>query len=268
MTSYASASVWETSNVQIKYTMLPQKDTCDDYVPCRRVILHLPAWPARSHLSGPVVFFQEREIMDTEYFILRIPAILIALTIHECAHALIALRLGDPTARDAGRISLNPLTHLDLLGTLMLFLGPFGWAKPVPVNINNLKNRQRDDIFVSLAGPFSNILLAVFFGYSMRLIEHFAPGIFSISYLYDFITLCIFLNIGLAFFNLLPVPPLDGSHVIGALLPPRQAYSYYRSMKYAPFFLLLLILGDRNLHFLNFLFIPFKNFWFWIIFWQ
>jgi Zn-dependent protease len=205
--------------------------------------------------------------LDIAYLILRIPVILLALTVHECAHAYTAWKLGDPTARNAGRITLNPMAHLDLFGTLMLFIGPFGWAKPVPVNINNLRS-QRDDIYVSLAGPFSNIMLALLFGYALRLLTFFIPGIFSITFLHDFFILSIMLNLGLAFFNLLPVPPLDGSHVLGAFLPEKYAYSYYELMKYGPFFLVFLIVIDRKAHVLSLLFHHFYAFWSFLIFWQ
>ena len=103
-----------------------------------------------------------------EEILISAPAILIALTVHEYSHAYIAHKKGDDTAKRAGRLTFNPLVHLDLFGTLMLLWGPFGWAKPVPVNPLNYDNPKRDDIYVSAAGPISNILLALLFGYFFR----------------------------------------------------------------------------------------------------
>lgn len=111
--------------------------------------------------------------MNPELFILRIPAILFALTIHEFAHGWVALRFGDTTAQDQGRLTLNPFAHLDFFGTAMLLFGPFGWAKPVPVNGYNFKEPKKGILFVSLAGPLSNIISAFLFGYLLRLMAHF-----------------------------------------------------------------------------------------------
>jgi len=161
----------------------------------------------------------------------RVPAILIALTIHEFAHGWVARKLGDDTAERMGRLSLSPLAHLDLLGTIMLLFGPFGWAKPVPINPSKLRNPKRDMIWVALAGPLSNIL----FGWLVAFVYlHFYPDQ-GIGYGRLFFVYLIFLNIGLSFFNLLPVPPLDGSNILRGFLPLRTEISYMKAMRYAPF---------------------------------
>ena len=179
-----------------------------------------------------------------ELFILRIPAILIALTIHEFAHGFVAYVRGDTTARDAGRLSLNPLAHLDLFGTIMMLFGPFGWAKPVPVDGRMLKNPRRDMILVSLAGPVSNVLCAIVVGITFRLLisNHILTG--SNQYIIIFFQLLFMLNLGLSFFNLIPIPPLDGSNVLMGLLPPKHVYTYMNIMRYVPQLLLILIVAE------------------------
>ncbi|MDD3921330.1 MAG: site-2 protease family protein [Eubacteriales bacterium] len=144
-----------------------------------------------------------------------LPAILIALSFHEWAHAFAAYKLGDPTARNLGRMTVNPLHHIDTLGFLMLILVRFGWAKPVPVNMRNFKKPRRDDIIVSLAGITTNFLLAIV---SMLVIYVFGvlggSNAAIANILYYFLTI----NLGLMLFNLIPLPPLDGSHVVESLL--------------------------------------------------
>lgn len=143
-----------------------------------------------------------------------------AISFHEWAHALAAYRLGDPTARNAGRMTLNPFKHIDLFGTLMLLVFGFGWAKPVPVNPRNYKNLIRDDIIVSLAGVLVNMLLAfVFMPLSLYLVQiSLEQQSIVLSVLAAMVDYFVFINITLAIFNLIPVPPLDGSHVLEDLL--------------------------------------------------
>ena len=216
--------------------------------------------------------------MNLESLLIILPAILIALTIHEFAHGWVAFRLGDPTARDAGRLTLNPLPHLDTVGTLMLIIttlsgkGSFGWAKPVPVNGYNFANPKRDGLLVSLAGPVSNILLALVFGYSYRGI--FGDHVYPNAYTGIFLLQCISINIGIAFFNLIPVPPLDGSHILAGLLPNHLIPSYFNKMRYMPMIFMGMLIAEWVLHIPVFSAIiypfykPFAAFWNFIIFWR
>jgi len=185
-----------------------------------------------------------------------IPAVLIAITIHEYWHGRIAYKLGDPTAAEAGRLTLNPLAHLDPIGTLMLILFRFGWAKPVPVNFNNLNHPKRDMIYVSLAGPVANILTAIIFALTLRLSYYFFFRITVVQntvFLKLIITLIkgwlvflqtgVIINLALAIFNLIPVPPLDGSKILLGLLPNSPAYRYAKLESYGPIILLILVLS-------------------------
>jgi Zn-dependent protease len=163
-----------------------------------------------------------------------IPAILIAITIHEYAHGFIAYYHGDPTAKLAGRLTLNPFAHLDPVGTLMLLLFRIGWARPVPVNYNNLNNPRMDMIKVSLAGPLSNIVVAFLFSLLLRANNFIFRNVTFNSFFWfrlvqGWFTLLhtgIFINIALAFFNLIPIPPLDGHHIVSGLLPVHLARQY------------------------------------------
>jgi Zn-dependent protease len=169
------------------------------------------------------------------YFII---ALVIAISVHEAAHALAAYKLGDPTAKYEGRLTLNPVKHLDPLGTLMLFLVHFGWGKPVPVNPYNFKNPIKDSALVSLAGPMSNFLIALIFSVPLKYFPHILP--ISIFYLFLMI---IDLNILLGVFNLLPFPPLDGSKIFAVFVPKHLQNSYYHFLKIAqPYFLVFIFI--------------------------
>ncbi len=194
---------------------------------------------------------------------LRLPAILIALTVHEFAHGWMAWHKGDNTARNSGRLSLNPLSHLDPLGTLLLLFGPFGWAKPVPVNTMNLDNTRRDLALVAVAGPASNVLLAIVFGLILRFsLENGLTNVYVIG----FLNVCFIINLGLAFFNMIPVPPLDGSNIVLGLLPPDKVVPWLNTMRIAPTILFGLIIAEWALHIPLFstiidpLWNPYKNF--------
>ncbi|NLG19049.1 MAG: site-2 protease family protein [Fibrobacter sp.] len=210
--------------------------------------------------------------MNLEMFILRIPAILIALTIHEFAHGWMAFRLGDTTARDAGRLTLNPAAHLDLFGTVMLLFGPFGWAKPVPVNGYNFEKPKRDIFLVSLAGPLSNVIVALIFGFSIRILGNYLPSLMLNTHMRDFLYLCFYLNIGISFFNLIPVPPLDGSKILIGLLPDSWIPGYIRKSRYLPTVFMVLLLAEWGLKIpifssiINPIFTPYLNFFQFIIF--
>ena len=172
------------------------------------------------------------------------PPILLALTFHEFAHAFVANRLGDTTAKNAGRLTLNPLAHLDLVGTLMVFIIRIGWAKPVPVNPLNFQNPKKDLLWVSLAGPLSNILLAFLFGFLCRLLDitHLNITQLSITEIIRFmIGFSVMINLILAFFNIIPIPPLDGSKILAGILPSQYESIFNQFMKYGHFILLGLI---------------------------
>ncbi|MCP4426835.1 MAG: site-2 protease family protein [Chloroflexi bacterium] len=164
---------------------------------------------------------------DIGTLIARAIVLLVAFTIHELAHAITADRLGDPTPRRMGRITLNPLAHLDPFGTIMLLISGFGWAKPVMVNPLNLRGNPRSSMaFVAAAGPLSNVIMAVLFALPFRLglLEPaFSSGgaLPSLSFLF---MQFVFINLILAFFNLIPVPPLDGFKILQGVLPPEMAY--------------------------------------------
>ncbi|MDZ4723067.1 MAG: site-2 protease family protein [candidate division Zixibacteria bacterium] len=170
------------------------------------------------------------------------PIILLALTVHEYFHAWAALKFGDTTARDMGRLTLNPLAHLDLFGTICFVVSGFrfGWAKPVPVVLHNLKNPRVADLWVSAAGPLSNFGQAIIFGMLFRLLSN---GFLTVPADYfHAVQLMLFygvtINLGLAFFNLIPLFPLDGSHILRNLLPPRYDSTFDTIDQVAPFILL------------------------------
>ena len=182
--------------------------------------------------------------MNIQTLLLLAPPILLALTFHEYAHAFVANRYGDDTAKQSGRLTLNPLRHLDPLGTIMIFLVHFGWAKPVPVNPHRLKNPKKDMLWISAAGPLANMVLAFVSGILLRLI--FAtggkPDQYSITGLLTFmLIMSLQINLALAIFNVLPIAPLDGSKILFGLLPSRHEGKIYFLERYGPFILIGLI---------------------------
>lgn len=162
-------------------------------------------------------------------FLAAVPVLLIALPFHECAHGYTAYLLGDDTAKKAGRLTLNPFRHLDLVGSLgILFLG-FGWANPVPVNPYNFKRRKGDMAITALAGPLANMLLAFIALLFLALLRRFAGGTsMAYAYLDFFIQYFAMLNISLGVFNLIPLPPLDGSRLLAVLLPENTFAAFER----------------------------------------
>lgn len=192
------------------------------------------------------------------FFLLAMPGRLLAISAHECAHAWMANRCGDPTAKLMGRMTLNPLKHLDPIGAVMMLLLGFGWAKPVPVNSRNYRNYRRDDLLVSIAGVCMNFILAVLgflaaavivavsihklgmpYGDLIRYSASLNSELIAYSlgrvagYLYEMLTYFVYTNISLAIFNLIPVPPLDGYHVVNDLLLRRKLFASMQAVRAA-----------------------------------
>lgn len=168
-------------------------------------------------------------------------AVLFCLTVHETCHGLAALALGDPTAKRQHRLSLNPLRHIDWSGLLMMLVAGFGWARPVPVNPNYFKKPRQGMALTALAGPASNLLLALLLLIPARLIYTYAHySVFNQTAL-DFLTSTAALSIGLGLFNLIPIPPLDGSKVLAVLLPERAYRWLMRYERFGIFALWLLV---------------------------
>jgi Zn-dependent protease len=165
--------------------------------------------------------------------------IILALTIHEFAHAWVADRLGDPTPRYQGRVTLNPLAHLDPIGTAAIFLAGFGWGKPVAFDTYNLKEPVRDSALIAFAGPLSNILFAVVLALVIQ------TGILP-AFLLAAITIIMRINVMLAIFNLVPIHPLDGSKILSAFLPKDTAYEYESFMERYGFFVLIFMILPWN----------------------
>ncbi len=167
-----------------------------------------------------------------------LPGILIALTFHEFAHGFAAYAMGDETAKNAGRLSLDPRKHIDPLGFIMLFIMRFGWAKPVPINENNFKNERLGLFLVSIAGISMNLFLALLF----QMILFFTADIIQISAYIDVMRAVVWINIMLAAFNLLPIPPLDGSKIIYTFLPKNLRFTFYKYESYGSIILIILLL--------------------------
>ena len=181
----------------------------------------------------------------------RFLAVFLCLTVHETCHGLAAYALGDPTAKGQHRLSFNPLRHIDWLGFVSMLIVGFGWAKPVPVDMRYFKKPKQGMALTALAGPVSNFLMAVLFLFLVRWMYWNAPATALALWLYDFLLNVVILNIGLGLFNLLPIPPLDGSKVLFALLPDRLYWKLMRYERYGMLVLLLLVAFDVGSDFLS-----------------
>ncbi|MBI5207124.1 MAG: site-2 protease family protein [Candidatus Firestonebacteria bacterium] len=199
--------------------------------------------------------------MDISLAVIQIPVLIFAVVIHESAHGWMADKCGDPTARILGRITLNPIPHIDLMGSvllpLLLFISnsPFmiGYAKPVPVNFRNLRNPKRDAAFVGMAGPISNILIAFLSLIFLKIL--YSIELFRLRGLILFLISAFQINIVLAAFNLIPIPPLDGSRLMSALLTDKLSYSYSKLEPYG----FVLIMGLMMFGLLDKIFSPLLN---------
>ncbi|MCL2813477.1 MAG: site-2 protease family protein [Oscillospiraceae bacterium] len=186
--------------------------------------------------------FGKQDLIDLLYFL---PIFLITITVHECAHGYIAYKMGDPTAKNMGRLTLNPLKHMDPIGFIMLMFLGFGWAKPVMIDPRNFRNPKKGMALSALAGPVSNILMAVFGALALGLINYFyfnfaGQASTFVEMARWFFNYFITLNVYFAVFNFLPVPPLDGSRIVSYFLPYRLSYYYNYIERYG--FLVLIVL--------------------------
>lgn len=167
-----------------------------------------------------------------------IPGIIIAMSFHEFAHAWTAYKMGDDTAKRQGRLTLDPISHINPLGFMMLLIGGFGWAKPVPINENNFRNRKIGTFLVSIAGVTMNIIIATI----TLLIMNLTKNIFLSSEYYQVMNSIVWINIAFASFNLLPIPPLDGSKILASVLPANKRYILYQYENYGFIIMILLIM--------------------------
>ena len=184
------------------------------------------------------------------HLLLCLPIILISLSLHEAAHGYAAYKLGDPTAKNLGRLTMNPIKHLDPLGFICMLLAGFGWANPVPINTRNFKKPRRDMALSAAAGPLSNFLLAALFCALLKVYTVVVPRLalatdFSVNVLYFtflFLYYGISMNLTLAVFNLLPVPPLDGSRLLYVFLPPKYYFGVMKYERYISLAIMFLLL--------------------------
>lgn len=198
-------------------------------------------------------------MFNIERLILLAPVFLLAITVHEFSHGYIAYKLGDPTAKNAGRLTFNPLAHLDLFGTLAIIFIGFGWAKPVPVDPRNFANPRKDNLWVALAGPVSNFIAAFVFGLLFRVFSPLLVGSQVGEIIIMMIYLAVWINLILTIFNLLPIPPLDGFHILEGLVSNETYVKLQKYARYGPMLLLGIILLSSfgGFHIFGIIFGPF-----------
>ena len=199
-------------------------------------------------------------IKNPPVFVIAAITLLIAITIHEASHAFVSDKLGDPTAKLMGRLSLNPFAHLDPLGTLFLFIIGFGWGKPVPVDPFNLRNPRRDSALISLAGPASNLITAVLFSFLLKILILLPIPILILDTIYVIFAFLTTWSVVLAIFNLLPISPLDGFKIVGGILPKNLANQWDELENYGIFFLILMLFPFGNGSLIINLIDPIKSF--------
>ena len=178
--------------------------------------------------------------------LIKIPPLLLAVTVHELAHGLVADRLGDPTARLQGRLTLNPIPHIDPLGALAFIIAGFGWAKPVPVNAYNLRHPLRDMALVAAAGPVSNFVLAFAGLLAFRLLPPIEAMPFLLVPIKQMIRFVFLFNVGLGVFNLIPLPPLDGGHFLPYFLPRASWGAVHKLEQYGPIILIVAVMSGAT----------------------
>ncbi len=185
-------------------------------------------------------------------FVVKLLGILVFIPLHELAHGYTAYLLGDDTAKKAGRLTLNPIKHISIVGAFLLFYAGFGWAKPVPINPHNFKNMKKDMAITAAAGPLMNFFLAVILAFAFNKLQFVLPATQTSRSIMLFIYIGIQLNIGLGIFNLIPLPPLDGSKVLGGFLSD-SAFAKYTLNEEKGMIFLLIILGAEYLFDINIL---------------
>jgi Zn-dependent protease len=181
-------------------------------------------------------------------FIFQLLSFLAAIVIHELAHGYVAYRLGDPTAKYQGRLTLNPISHIDPLGLILILFGPFGWAKPVPINPLYFKNRRVGIALVSAAGPLANLILAFVSAFLYKWFVMFVgmDGSLMVQFINNLLQYMILMNVMLFVFNLIPIPPLDGSKILFSFVPRQFLRQMVFIEQYGPFFLLFVLLTPLN----------------------
>jgi len=215
---------------------LPNKTTFRLF--CSQEKLHKKNGGAVSTVRQPFTQYRVKGFyMEYVYLII---ALAVCISVHEAAHAWTAYKLGDPTAKMAGRVSLNPMRHLDFVGTIMIFIAHFGWGKPVPFNYYNLKHPRRDSALIAIAGPASNLLTAFLIAI---LIKYVSMPLFA----FEIVRAIYSLSLVLFLFNLIPVAPLDGSKLLGLVIPHSMENWYQKFLSQGPMYIILLIVFDRLL---------------------